>query len=434
MDEFYKKIKKELESEPEPEFKTSDWMDMERKLSTRTSHKQRFVLPLWWIPILLLLGSQIWLFRQWHEAESKLNELQAGAPKQELNRSIQLFTDTVHHTRVNYLRDTLYLPGQTQSAAIPASPSLTSGNSYKMLRRPHPTQSIFDIPLASNFGNKRSDIRNSKVAFTNSISRITSASHSQWNDSKSSGNSNVSPVAYLPILATSYLQKSISIDPLRRYMHNTTPGLQKYKRKKPGLFSEFRPQGIFIEGGLGYQLARSTVFNYKNDISIRLGTAIKFSRVWEMWLDAAISSLSFESQMIGDELGIPPIDPPSTDLEFLLVEAKRPAINYSFGMLYTHQTGGRLRPQLGIGLNSTSVFAFDMVYEFQNPLNGEEWKLEQGAPARFDFADKVVFRTGIKYAVSPYIRTHLRASYMKNISSNTSPDLIILQAGLGYEF
>ena len=116
MDDFFQQFRENLENRPEPAFEERDWRGMERLLDEQG--KKRPFAPAWWwvLPFLiLLLAANAFVLLEQRKANQKLSELASRR-------------DTVYHTRVVYLTDTIYqtvVAGEKQAA--PAAPLPVAG-------------------------------------------------------------------------------------------------------------------------------------------------------------------------------------------------------------------------------------------------------------------------------------------------------------------
>jgi len=447
MDEFYKNIKDDLNNMPEPAFQEEDWDSLSKQLDGTTTTKKSIWKRFWWAPILLLLlGSQTYLLCLWTQAQHDLEQIKIDNQAVTIDAPIHIFQDTILLTNTIYKYDTIYLTGNTVRQSLKAAQNQANSGGNRLFfsskikqlssqnTRAGYSQALDLSHQNNSFGITRNEILSLDFIHSNQQAPLLTEALNKTSNAEYPDKESIGVQAYMPLLSLTNISKSVSIDPLERYFHNRSLAPIVRKTKRPGPFDEFGPQGFMLEGSIGYNIKHHDVINYKNEFVTQLKTSVKLSSSLDFWLDASLTGLSYEVDQMDSEFGVPPVSPPSANFEFVLAEANRPVLMYSAGIQYTHVTGTRLRPFIGIGLNATNTFAYDLIYEFNDITGPDELNIERAISAEFNFADYAVFNAGIKYALSDQWRAHLRGSYYHNILKEFNPSIYSVQVGLGYSF
>jgi hypothetical protein len=441
MDDFDKHIKNHLESKPLPAFLESDWDAMHTKLDQASSSHTMSWMRYWWLPLLfLLLGSQVWLFQQWNTVSKQLK----ASKQNSSNGRLIIQTDTVYQSQIIYRTDTIYL-GSTTTVRKNSLPFSTEN------QKPSPSYRTAGQTFYASTWLRNHSLKISKNSIIEKgASRLSPTSQQQFmaiagNSTIQFTNTHVAnsmgightlksgAMEYLPGLTIQKLGHPVQIS-ARTHRLAAPPVTNHFLKAKKGPFDDFRLQGISMEGGLGYHTLTNEYLSYRNDVGLQLGVLLQFSRSLELWLDATYTNMSFETGQIDERLNLPLVAPPTSDLDFVAVEAIRPSLLTSLGAMYTHPTGTRLRPQIGVGFSNSSIFDYDIIYEFRNQSNGNEWNAEKSVPMAFHFANHAILKAGAKYALTDYWRAYFRASYYHNIRSGIHPDMYIIQVGLSFDF
>jgi hypothetical protein len=101
MDIFFKQLRDNLNSRPEPDFEENDWRDLEKRLEPAKT--KRSVLPVFWkwvaAPVLLCsLGTNWLLFRQLTVEKQAFFALERHRDTIYLNR-VETHIDTIYRTK-----------------------------------------------------------------------------------------------------------------------------------------------------------------------------------------------------------------------------------------------------------------------------------------------------------------------------------------------
>ncbi len=438
MDNFYQNIKDNLENQPEPKYDPNDWVAMESKLDNSTQPTTNW-LRYWYVPFLfILLASQCFLYTKWRSSMKQVDTLN-GRLSAFLEHNLR-GSDTLFISQTTHARDTIYIDRSLSFSNTTRIPTYANKHQSTFpnthlgfpLLSPLKLGSTMNMQIAqaANSFNQFSQLNRKTSELKKEKHQVISGKSSDLNQDKPD------QIALNPlnISRLGFLDKPQTIDPLLRHAAQNRPENHSFIKYKKRLFDEFKLQEVSVDVGLGPLNTKDYIFDYKNEIATSLGANLRFSKSVEFWLGATFSVSSFEVEDL-DETSIPQIDPPTPELEFKLVESNRLRLLYSIGMMYTHPTSKRWRPQVGIGLNASHIFAHDRFYEYQNPITQAEWTLEQNIPAQFNIADYAVLKAGIKYAITRDWRSFIRYNYYHGLHGQlNSPAMQSLNLGLSYTF
>ncbi|MCB9294687.1 MAG: hypothetical protein H6559_16435 [Lewinellaceae bacterium] len=420
MDDFFQQFRENLENRPEPAFEERDWRGMERLLDEQG--KKRPFAPAWWwvLPFLiLLLAANAFVLLEQRKANQKLSELASRR-------------DTVYHTRVVYLTDTIYqtvVAGEKQAA--PAAPlpvagwsRLFQGRFTPLLEDGPPSAGLFATgsarPLAAPL---RSGERQEGTAPTETAAEAEEAVGE-------------GPGLLLAPIADKGLPPFLSAQ--RPTLPKLTLEPVTVKRKKTFVQYVYplRPKGLHLGLGGGGVFPFSRTLTRQAGGLAGLQLAVEFSPQIRMWMDASYFKIYIETDRMDESIGVPAVAPPTDEFAFLKAEVPQPTLQFSAGMQYVFLPSGKWHPFAGLGYGTVSLLPHDVIYEFVNPLTGEEWNFDGSVPGGTWKGGFVFFQGGLEHEFSQRWRAQLSASYRTNWNNvgSSSPRILGARGGLMYKF
>jgi hypothetical protein len=421
MDDFYKQFRDNLENRPEPPFSEGDWKDLEMRLDAQ-GKKRRGFFSWWWIvaPVLfLLMGSNTLFFFGLKKANEKLSAL-------------ELRKDTVFQTKLISKTDTFFqtkILYSTLVEYVPASfaPSLTTAQLQPFL---------FDEPGSSTVIYKKQSPLYRSEGSLNPTFTIQPTFKENINDSTNEILKDDAPDRLIT-LDMAKLERRAFLD-----MHDSSELLLREndlrKRKQKRAFSDHlytlipKKFQAGLSGGFAYPFKED--LSHQSGYSAGLQASAEFSPTIGMWMDVSYFKINFETTQMDETLGVPVIDSTLTNFKFMHARVPQVSIQYSVGLNYIFNTGGKWKPFAGVGYGAVSVLPHEVVYEYSNEDLGIDWNLDARVERKELFTNFLLLRAGLDYKISDHLNMQLRASYRSRNESKgfQFPEIIGLQSGLMY--
>ncbi|MCB0596641.1 MAG: hypothetical protein H6557_09580 [Lewinellaceae bacterium] len=425
MDDFFKQFRENLENRPEPAFEERDWKDMDRRLDQLGDKKP--AAPAWWwaLPFLvLLLAANAFVLLEQRKATRKIQE-------------IAMLRDTVYQTHVVYLTDTIYhttvIREQTAVASAPGAPAVSF---------PLPGWKGFSFPApgsAPGAGQPAAGLflPGGAPSYSSLIVRQREREGQQLPGAEQTGNPQpdywrgfLDP---LPANSPSFVQSGQPAAPQEIPLE---PVLAKRKKTLGQYVYPLRPKGlqIGVSGGGAFPFSQSLSRQAGGMGGLQL--AIEFSPSIRMWMDASYFKIHIESNQMDESIGVPVIEPPSDDFAFKKAEVPQPTLQFSAGMQYLFLTRSKWSPFAGLGYGTASLLYHDVIYEFENPLTGEEWSFDGSVPGNMWQTGYILFQAGLEHEFSRQWSGQLAASYRTNWNTmgSLSPRILGIRGSLMYKF
>jgi hypothetical protein len=168
---------------------------------------------------------------------------------------------------------------------------------------------------------------------------------------------------------------------------------------------------------------------------VGLEAAVGFSPNLLFWLDANYFNVEFESNRMDESIGVPVVNP-SGEFHFVKAEVPQPSLQYSAGLQYLFNAGGKWKPFVGLGYGAVSLLPYDVLYEFEDQASGVEWIFEQGVNRGELMGGFVVVRAGLEYEISKRWHLLLRANYRTrwNETGFQVAKMLGIQSGVKFHF
>ena len=413
MEDFYKQIKENLDHRPEPAFEKGDWEDLENKLDRRPK-RTTGGFSFWWVIIplaALLLLSNACLLIELKESNQQLADY-------------LLQKDTVYQTKIIYLTDTIYQTRTNQEGAIQSKPVHASS----LFHQSNPVLSqLHTFNLTGQGGGllPASDLAGPLLA-------------KKWLEEKYQP----APKDNLkPLLASPEKIKLAKLDQLNSVPDNSLAvssdyKLPVYKKNPKRLLYQMRPKGLGlgINGGLTYPFNE----DLSNSAGYTIGAEamVNFSPRLSMWISGSYQNVHFDSDQMGESIGVPVVSPPNDDFEFLTAEVPQPSLQYSAGMRYILTGQFKLRPFIGIGYASVSLLPYEVNYDFLDKNTGIEWVFEESVNLSKSFSGFLLLRTGMEREFTEHWLWKLELSYRNGFEDKefVAPNLLGIETGIYYKF
>ena len=413
MEDFFKQFRQNLEHRPEPGFEEQDWQDLQKRLDRKD--KKPPPLLIWWLglPLMLLIGANIWLFQAMQKASRQTAALEIRRDTIVQTRVVYI-TDTIYRTRVLRERIVEYLPARSAKRTEPVAGRPAGPLAEPRFSVDHPPEKR-DLPIARQEAGRDSILlpivlKNEQVA------------ESQHMEKKMDR-------LYLP---DHYLAGRSPASPLRAIL---IPATKQKKTIRHHLYT-MRPKGFQagITGGWAYPFSKD--LHQQRGSSVGVQAAVAFSPSLELWADALYFNLRYETNRMGDDIGVPTVAPPSDDLTFIKAELPQPSLQYSLGMSYLFRPGRPLRPCIGLGYGVVSLLPYEIIYDFEDKALGIEWIYEKQVERSGLLTGFGLLRLGADYQLSRRWNAQLRATYRSHLYNipSQSPRLLGLQGGINYRF
>ena len=420
MDDFFKQFRDNLESRPEPAFEEKDWRGLERQLG-QLGQKRPVAMAWWWVLpfLILLLGMNAFVLFEQRKMNRQFNEM-------------GIFRDTIYQTRVIYQTDTIYQAEVIRESAEGAPASGTPAVSfsgwqspsraplYPFLAAGQPSAGFF-IP---------EDSSPSASLLSNRHGAISQPLPGAPDEQPASPSGLLAP---LPGRSGPFFLPG---QPVGRPELPVEPVLAKRKKSMIQYVYPLRPKGLQLglNGGAAFPFSQN--LSRQAGGSAGLQVAIEFSPNIRMLVDAGYFKIHIEANQMDASIGVPVIEPPTDDFIFSKAEVPQPTLQFSAGMQYLFLNASKWSPFAGLGYGTASLLPHDVIYEFKNPLSGEEWNFDGSVSGSMWQTGFILFQGGVEYEFSRQWNGQLVASYRTNWNNfgSLSPRIFGIRGGLMYRF
>jgi hypothetical protein len=409
-DKFYEQFKSNLENRPEPAYDGQLWRQLEKDLDREQDQKPKGIA-WWWVAALLLplLGSNLFVFCKFQETEKQLNNLIIKADT--IFQTTHIYhTDTIYQTTEVTQKIIRYLP--TPQTAVVANNNFSSKARFK---NPFTNQPLRSSTLLNDLIRPKTGL-----GLNQQIKNSSSALLADRN---------------IELLPYSLLEL-LSIESNNLKPNETKLELKNQKKTLVQKIYGMRPKGfaLGLEGGLARPVGDS--FNKSEGYTVGINAQIRFSPKLRMWANTAYINTNFESSKMGEDIGIPVVNPPSDDFEFDIADVGQPILQYSVGMQYLWNATKKWKPFVGVGYGAVSLLPYEITYDFENENAGFEWSFEETINQRTLVTDFLLLQVGLEYELNENWYCQLKTGFSTNLKNSgiQSPQLVNLTTGLGYNF
>ncbi len=412
MEDFFKQFRKNLEQRAEPAFEERDWLDLQKHLD-RADDKRPAGFA-WWllaIPALLILGTSNFLFYvKIQQANQKISLLETRK-------------DTVFHTRVVYIKDTVYqiqVIRENQEnglyagiTAFPNSYSAQMRSGRELFPSDHQLQTTLPDPY-------RLEGRINTLDHTAQDTVITK---------KQAANENIKA---LPTIGLSPFPASLPVLP----EIDVAPRDIQRKKTFRQLIHPVRPKTFQfgITGGWAFPFNKG--LSGQKGYSAGIEAIIGFSPNLGIWVDAAYQNVRFETDEMDEAKGIPVVSPPSDAFIFVKAEVPQPSFQFSIGMQYIFQGKNLVKPYIGAGYSAVALLPYEVIYEFKDETLGIEWNYDKEIIRHKLLNNFLVFQGGLEYRLLKQWNAKIQANYRFNLGETGffTPKMFGIQGGFYHSF
>lgn len=457
MKDFFTQLKDNLQNRPELSPTESDWEKMQAKMNPPT--KPPRTIPIWgWfaIPIIALLGSNIWSIHRINQLEEK-NSI-STANEIILKKDTIYISKNIYHSDTVYLTNTIYKTiEKTNVVPQNSSPTFSQINKSQWFSDLGKTGSAFFS--STNFSkdlfskNRKNDkinlldYNNSKAVqlievenISNIRSKKENENHLNQNDRNINSSILSKELERLPSLSSQLISEIQNLDNIKFSAVAQTSKKKYWLRKKMNqLGNAFQPNGfqLGILGGYIYPIQEGV--KNQNGFSVGLQANIEFSRNLSMWLNGSYQELNFEANRMDESIGIPIEQSPNAEYTFESAKVNTPSFHYSVGMQYLFNADKKFKPLIGVGYGVVSLLPYEILYEFEkenNSGNDPEINVIKDVETEDLLTNFILLRAGAQYQLTPRINFNLIGTYrtQTNPEGFSSPNLLNFQGGLMYKF
>ncbi len=426
MEDNYQQFRDNWERRPEPAFEERDWNALKKRLD-QISRKQRGVGRWQWVavPLLfLLLGVYL----------SSLLELRKA------NQTIaflQLHRDTVLQTKVVYKVDTIF---RTSVVEKPLIKYISSPYAVDYTRLNVNDQNNFKFfeakPTLFSSINKQASTTKLNPFIPASLPPPTSAQYK--NITNKPGKSD-NLFAFTNLNRLSPLPPSLFPNLLLHSKLPASPTVEEQKKRRKSSLYAMRPKGFQfgLSGGWATPLAEEEDELKRHfEFSRAAQGLIEFSPALRIRLEMAYSTSNYETKRMDETIGVPVIEPPLDDLDFIKAEISHPYLQYSAGLEYLIRRKGKFKPFIGMDYAAIRRLSAEVVYDFKNEAIGTEWSEDLTFPGNGLQINYFLLRTGFEYKLAKHWNWRLQASYRGQWRETTiqTPKTLGINGGLFYRF
>lgn len=449
MEDFYKKVKKNIEERPEPAYNKADWNSLSKKLEQR---RQFFPMVHWaWVllPLLLLMGSNIYWFR----TDKILEEKYMYSEKKdtvyivkEIHRvdTIYIATQMVEGEKARKLDDVYQSSIQRQTklekqVELLQRQMAREQERYSLIESKNAVNktTISENPINENVTDyqKQELIQNSLL-----IKNENSDMDSEQNTlnigiadvKKSSQENNLNTTKLDKVIPTKNAEDSIAAG---------SPILEE-EAKKPSVFSKLYKEIKNINPG-ELQLGIGAGLLYpsygKGEFSIGASYGINalvplsehFQTEVNLYYQDAIYDTKVSREVVDNE-----VLPPTADFTLQKIEAPFNVMHLDVGINYAFNTLYRLQPKIGVGYALQYYWQKEVFYEFTNNAAFINLINEESINKSGFSAENVLFQAGADYWLSTSLALNVRALYRNVLGTETyyNSNYWRIGAGLRYKF
>ncbi len=412
MEDFFKQFRKNLERRTEPAFEERDWLDMQKRLDQADDKRPAGFA--WWllaIPALLILGASNFLFYvKIQQANQKISLLETRK-------------DTVFHTRVVYMRDTVFqiqVIRENQGNGLYAGITAFS-NSYSAQMRSERELIPIDHQLQTTLPEP--------YRLEKKINTLDNTAHDMALTKKQATKANIK---ILPTIGLSPFPSSIPVLP----EISVAPISVQRKKTFRQLIHPICPKTFQFGITGGWVLPFNKGLSGQKGYSAGIEAIIGFSPNLGMWADAAYQNVRFETDEMNEAKGIPIVFPPSDAFSFVKAEVPQPSFQFSIGIQYLFPVKHAFKPYIGAGYSAVSLLPYEVIYEFKDEILGVEWNYDKEIIRHELLNNFLVFRGGLEYQLLKHWNAKIQANYRVNLGKTDfyTPKMFGIQGGLYHSF
>lgn len=416
MEDFYKKLRDNLNERTEPTPEKRHWERMNELLD----EKEKTPIGGYWqwvaaAMILLLLGTNLWWWQQ-----------------ERIHQEVVTITtvDTVFQTQIIVQTDTIY----KEKIIIQNTNNQTLTNNtvplefYKeILNRPQLAnlKQAFNVPTTNSIAH---------TAYTNSSlfsPNTTSTSNDLINkNTPSTTFANLTYLVKTPIAQVVY--SGIEKLPEIAVESPITP----IKKDLGTYLYAARPKALLVGVYGGWSKPFNDKINNQSGQVLGVELQTKLSDNLRLWASFDYTNNHYDTRLLNADSGVPPIDPPSDNYEFEKAKVRQSLHQYGVGLQYNFRTSKKLQPLIGFGYGVLQNRDYEVIYEFEDEITELELEIEQDIKGGDLSRNYLLLRGGVSYMLSDHWQLQFMANYRQQMSEATTPfaHLLELKGGVFYQF
>jgi hypothetical protein len=419
MNRFFTTIRDNLNNRPEPKFEENDWLALQEQLPQKPTRSFGAAAIWWLLPFVIIsLGSNAFLFSELKSTKKMVTEI--GFQK-----------DTIYQSSVIYKTDTIYIINnikQEKSAFDNISMAelleikrlINNENSNTASKKPLKTKTT--ITTKSNTRNENLLIENTTI--TNNENKNTTTLETQNTQTEDVFTIDFLKTQNSSILSTNYFDFPIVTKTNTRKISS----LQNLKNMA-------RPTGYRLGafGGLVYGLDANKI--HQTGVNSGIEAMLNFRNLINLFANCSYSKTFIEIEGISGNVGIPLVQPPSSDYELTKVNGSSPVVQYELGLNYEFPINKKIVPFLSLGYENAFYFPSSFTYTFENS-QGIELEIESDVNSEIKTANFGLIKIGFHYPVYKKIHWQLQGGFHYNFNKNKDfmPSYSELKTGVFYQF
>lgn len=427
MDDFFDRIKDNLEHRPEPEFDPQAWERMQRKLSGEQERKPSiFGWPIWMGgALLLLLGLGLYSFfliRKLERVNQSLERLeQAQRTDTLIQTQIVYLTDTIYKTQIirEYIRETTNEGLASLQAPTAINWPAFSYRVQGLLETSNPGYWTFSTDNATSLSDLRKTLEASGIDLPNPV-------NTSWAELPGQIDllARLVPPP-LPIDRPSpYFEQTIAVASLRK-----APLHQR-------LAKALEPKGFELGGAGGYVSLTNDRIQDDYGFTAGLFGKLRFSDQLSLWADISYLQLNYASTQMDSVLGVPIVESPADNFVFEKAVVPQKSLQYSVGMELQFANRSEWQPYIGIGFGAVSLLPYEVRYEFRNALLDQDLSVEKRIHQRELTTGLLLFKGGLQYDFAKRYSWIFEGQYRYDLQNSgiRAPDTWGIRTGVLYKF
>ncbi len=433
MEDFFDRLKENLENRPDPPFEKRLWERLEMNLD-QPEVRSRPSSTAWWLMVgfcLLLLTLNLMSMKELRQLNQQVETLEHSKDTVYLTEVVTRTVhqiDTVYQTRTIHQHVTQYRPTPFSNPAFTTHPphfwmgSFSENSPPSNLHTADIGNDRYTTFLADNpLPGQRPLLQ--YLHDNNSTDRFTSSS-----------NNKIVNFAAVENLATLDHRGFEYRSPHLRGMTLLQAQSKTRKTVRQHLYT-MRPKGFQLGLHGGWVNIGNKDIQTRSRWSTGMHAAIVFSPSLQLWTDLSYIDTEIKSEAFSKTTPEPSERPPSDDYEFFKAEADVSLLAFSTGLQYFLNPNGKWKPFLGLGFAAQRLHAYNWVYEYEHHTQSLEWTTDLPHPSQ-SYSDFLLFRAGLEYQFSDHWNWQMRFDYSRRVGGDHRliPSLLSMASGLNYRF
>ncbi|MBX2871382.1 MAG: hypothetical protein KTR30_04765 [Saprospiraceae bacterium] len=429
MDDFYKNLKENLESRPEPSFKEEAWQDLEGRLNDYEQSQSRVVVWPWWsyallalLPLSVLLNAWLFLHKTDTSADSTIPQHTLAVVDTIVKTQIIYHTDTIIQTQV--IRELVSRLGASNPPSWNAKLAMDLRQAADRFGAME-TSSHSASPVASILSGRQAYL-NSSLARLGTGPRLIVEAEPVPEEAPLG-------LSLLPAMAPQALKTDQSVLALDR------PGLpiSTFTYTPPPIWEKLTPQGMAIGAQIGALVPTTRDMADPHAFHRAVQLKVQLPNRWAVWGELGLIDIKYRVQETGETIDIPEIDPPAPNFDFQHVQVWQERTHLLVGLEYAFASRrGRARPTIAAGYNALGFKPYEIFYEFGDADTGTEIQVEKTIERTESPRHYLATRAGYQWPLGRRGLWDLSLNYKYSLNDNrfTNPNMVGLTTTFSVQF